>query len=75
MWECGLKLSDPGTWFTVRPSLLMWECGLKHTRPGSNNARPEVTPYVGVWIETSYNSLILSYDLKSLLMWECGLKL
>ena len=53
----------------------MWECGLKHTRPGSNNARPEVTPYVGVWIETSYNSLILSYDLKSLLMWECGLKL
>ena len=33
-----------------------------------------VTPYVGVWIETT-NYLVLSSHCQSLLMWECGLKL
>ena len=33
----------------------------------------DVTPYVGVWIETYYAEYNLDHK-KSLLMWECGLK-
>ena len=33
----------------------------------------KVTPYVGVWIETS-NCASLGLIVMSLLMWECGLK-
>ena len=32
-----------------------------------------VTPYVGVWIETSKTQSLVSTT-QSLLMWECGLK-
>ena len=32
-----------------------------------------VTPYVGVWIETT-SSTVLTIKRESLLMWECGLK-
>ena len=50
----------------------MWECGLKLS---INQLRllKQVTPYVGVWIETLITSSILLL-LRSLLMWECGLK-
>ena len=34
-------------------SLLMWECGLKHGIRGPQVILGVVTPYVGVWIETS----------------------
>ena len=30
----------------------MWECGLKHGVIVGNDFVPNVTPYVGVWIET-----------------------
>ena len=30
----------------------MWECGLKHTKSGYYSRLCNVTPYVGVWIET-----------------------
>ena len=33
-------------------SLLMWECGLKHVQAVLVCLVCEVTPYVGVWIET-----------------------
>ena len=33
-------------------SLLMWECGLKHRLVGIRKDICNVTPYVGVWIET-----------------------
>ena len=33
-----------------------------------------VTPYVGVWIETRYGSQRNYFFTMSLLMWECGLK-
>ena len=51
----------------------MWECGLKPVRPLLHNLQIEVTPYVGVWIETLYQ-LNLELISLSLLMWECGLK-
>ena len=31
----------------------MWECGLKH-KSITDFGNPGVTPYVGVWIETTY---------------------
>ena len=32
----------------------MWECGLKHICIISSDKGNDVTPYVGVWIETTY---------------------
>ena len=52
----------------------MWECGLKLNRLRSAGRGTRVTPYVGVWIETTNNAKRLKYAM-SLLMWECGLKL
>ena len=43
-------------------SLLMWECGLKHVL-GNVIYTLVVTPYVGVWIETTYH--ILNDNLQS----------
>ena len=74
MWECGLK--HPNTWRANQHvmSLLMWECGLKH-RSSPVMAKPfTVTPYVGVWIETTKAQVEITKQM-SLLMWECGLKL
>ena len=51
-WVCGLKLSDKVraiNWIESHPS---WVCGLKLDAllyPVNGN---EVTPFVGVWIET-----------------------
>ena len=36
----------------VLQSLLMWECGLKHKFGKLDKGKDNVTPYVGVWIET-----------------------
>ena len=30
----------------------MWECGLKHKFGKLDKGKDNVTPYVGVWIET-----------------------
>ena len=53
MWECGLKPSQVATRNGKAVSLLMWECGLKHTKSGYYGRLCNVTPYVGVWIETT----------------------
>mgnify|MGYP007010872636 CR=1 FL=1 len=53
MWECGLKPDVRATYLCSRPSLLMWECGLKPEEFANRMAALEVTPYVGVWIETN----------------------
>ena len=53
MWECGLKpvcYQRPQALFE---SLLMWECGLKLNENYINELDEIVTPYVGVWIETT----------------------
>ena len=53
MWECGLKPLQGYRANLNFKSLLMWECGLKpHPNYNGHNVN-EVTPYVGVWIETS----------------------
>ena len=51
MWECGLKHKYGYSWCGGNWSLLMWECGLKHP-DGEVRIKVDVTPYVGVWIET-----------------------
>lgn len=38
---------------TSKSSLPMWERGLKHRIPHREDKGAEVTPHVGVWIETS----------------------
>ena len=38
----------------------MWECGLKHSLYGLKGTNREVTPYVGVWIETAMYKLIIA---------------
>ena len=52
MWECGLKRSRTGNHQYLFGSLLMWECGLKLTIVDNFITCVDVTPYVGVWIET-----------------------
>ena len=53
MWECGLKLKNVNEKNNVSESLLMWECGLKQRVAYHTLYAGAVTPYVGVWIETS----------------------
>ena len=55
MWECGLK-HRRGVYFGYHSSSLpMWECGLKLFCAHRSSLRKEVTPHVGVWIETLDN--------------------
>ena len=73
MWECGLKRYNTTVQKLFYGSLLMWECGLKPELGLSVRTRPRVTPYVGVWIETTVKGEYSAIGM-SLLMWECGLK-
>ena len=52
MWECGLKLGGDNFLISRISSLLMWECGLKLRQKYEQIKAQNVTPYVGVWIET-----------------------
>ncbi len=58
MWECGLKLRQKYEQIKAQKSLLMWECGLKHYSVDFYNYAVNVTPYVGVWIETELRSTV-----------------
>ena len=51
-WECGLKHADGKQTSAHLLSLPAWECGLKHQRLAGFQALLDVTPRVGVWIET-----------------------
>ena len=53
MWECGLKRCMGISAYMRDESLLMWECGLKQPTYQTSDTGGNVTPYVGVWIETS----------------------
>ena len=45
-----------------RVSLPMWECGLKHEVLGKIELGNNVTPHVGVWIEThSVCAIVIHY--------------
>ena len=72
MWECGLKHATNPLTVHLQLSLPMWECGLKHTTTSGNHVS-QVTPHVGVWIET-LNIQAPFLSIGSLPMWECGLK-
>ena len=60
MWECGLKHVLRPTAEKAFKSLLMWECGLKLLGRDPKRAEIQVTPYVGVWIETSFSGAVTS---------------
>ena len=52
-WVCGLKQIQTEyykNWFKSHPT---WVCGLKQTSNVAKSMLFIVTPYVGVWIETS----------------------
>ena len=54
-------------------SLPMWECGLKLWCTAAQIEFAQVTPHVGVWIETLHRN-DRGQGAESLPMWECGLK-
>ena len=53
MQACGLKPRTPNNLATRWTSRLMQACGLKRHRYGLGGGREHVTPYAGVWIETT----------------------
>ena len=52
IWVCGLKQIGHATDIVVKQSHPIWVCGLKHTFAGNKRIYRNVTPYMGVWIET-----------------------
>ena len=72
-WVCGLKLHFTSLMELELESHPAWVCGLKHglIRPSATGS--QVTPCVGVWIETSRFKaqcrLTVSHP-----AWVCGLK-
>ena len=58
-WVCGLKLINyEGVNFTDGESHPSWVCGLKLLKSPLHVAGKEVTPFVGVWIETDLSLTI-----------------
>ena len=51
-----------------------WVCGLKPHKPRLFQKIQEVTPYVGVWIETLTGKTKLQKKSRSHPTWVCGLK-
>ena len=51
-WVCGLKPSRLKNGKAAAWSHPSWVCGLKREKNGSSNYEWQVTPFVGVWIET-----------------------
>ena len=59
MWVCGLKQASPHTGYVHVQSHPMWVCGLKRYVTSDPKKMLNVTPYVGVWIETIQSSCCL----------------
>ena len=53
-WVCGLKLALHLVRLDDVVSHPSWVCGLKQTKLLCRRRVPNVTPFVGVWIETPY---------------------
>ena len=51
-WVCGLKQNDLQKATVAKTSHPSWVCGLKLERLTKCRRVEEVTPFVGVWIET-----------------------
>ena len=73
-WVCGLKLPICLRLLTIVRSHPAWVCGLKHGPIRPSTRRSQVTPCVGVWIETWLRRIwVISHW--SHPAWVCGLKL
>ena len=73
-WVCGLKLRDSNVHaITLTESHPSWVCGLKLRDRTKSLLSKEVTPFVGVWIETYPHTSISNHG-KSHPSWVCGLK-
>ena len=57
-WVCGLKQIRQNTLLWCKSSHPAWVCGLKHELHTHRELIPCVTPCVGVWIETGYQSFL-----------------
>ena len=62
-WVCGLKLAAIGDETAVIESHPSWVCGLKHLYQVIAQLGIGVTPFVGVWIETTLSFEFLSISL------------
>ena len=72
-WVCGLKQETSNSLSREELSHPAWVCGLKQETGCRGYCLPEVTPCVGVWIETPGTSTCTcSYS--SHPAWVCGLK-
>ena len=56
-WVCGLKLAQYQMVENLGVSHPSWVCGLKQFAVEADDVAAGVTPFVGVWIETSTRSL------------------
>mgnify|MGYP006981461662 CR=1 FL=1 len=73
-WVCGLKHSCAKGSTIGGKSHPSWVCGLKLTEADTIESVDDVTPFVGVWIETSGRTWRLNGNTKSHPSWVCGLK-
>ena len=73
-WVCGLKLSFILVGPLVTQSHPSWVCGLKLKEGLIVHLGSGVTPFVGVWIETSEYVLCTRDFSLSHPSWVCGLK-
>ena len=61
-WVCGLKLKKVYGVALVGTSHPAWVCGLKRKKTLAAQKKEEVTPCVGVWIETSFPHLPMMWS-------------
>ena len=72
-WVCGLKHSLLEANNFLLESHPAWVCGLKRLLVEDEDGHKEVTPCVGVWIETEA-TYVYSFEKSSHPAWVCGLK-
>ena len=72
-WVCGLKHLEAVALLVAHVSHPSWVCGLKLLTVIASTITQKVTPFVGVWIETSTSGWKLTGK-SSHPSWVCGLK-
>ena len=72
-WVCGLKLKKELKLYSGNASHPSWVCGLKQQNVAGQPSCSKVTPFVGVWIETT-STLWYTLIVKSHPSWVCGMK-
>ena len=54
VWVCGLKHTYEIKCVNKSKSHPVWVCGLKHQNSSHDQRAQQVTPCMGVWIETTF---------------------